>query len=130
MDFYYYNLNSKLVNKWNHAKIVSYKQYKSFRKDMISVHGIRHISDCLKIKSGGWHLSYFGTPEFISNKITNFSHQEFNNSQFNDIDRINENLINSKDIFNRPDEKINFISINDNVYLPPDYQIYLKDYFK
>jgi beta-1,4-mannosyl-glycoprotein beta-1,4-N-acetylglucosaminyltransferase len=65
MDFYYYNLNSKIVNKWYHSKIISYKKYKELN---ISCQDIREYRNYIIIDNGGWHLSYFGNVEFIKNK--------------------------------------------------------------
>ena len=118
MDFYYYNLNSKLFNKWYSSKLLSYKTYNNMRK---TCDEIRCNNDYIIIKNGGWHLSYFGDSKFIKNKIENFSHQEFNNNNFTNIQNIEENINNCKDIYNRDDNKIEYILIKDNSYLPPQY---------
>lgn len=55
-----------------------------------------------KIAHGGYHFSYFMTPELISNKISSFSHQEFNNEKFNTQDRIADRMTQGKDLFDRP----------------------------
>jgi hypothetical protein len=55
-----------------------------------------------KIAHGGYHFSYFMTPELIANKISSFSHQEFNNEQFNTQDRIADRMGQGKDLFDRP----------------------------
>ena len=81
MDFYYYNLNTKFKNKWELCKIISYKKYKNLN---ISCNDIRTMK-CSKILNGGWHLSFFGSLNFIKNKINNFSHQEYNNNEFTDF---------------------------------------------
>lgn len=124
MDFYYYNLNSKLVNKWYYSKIISYKTYKELN---ISFDNIRFYQ-CNSIKNGGWHLSYFGDSKFIKNKIEMFSHQEYNNINYTDEEKIEERIKNSNDLFDRPYEKINKISIKDNNNLPPLYQEYLSKF--
>lgn len=55
-----------------------------------------------KISRGGYHFSYFMTPEQIANKISSFSHQEFNNEKFNTQDRIADRMGKGKDLFDRP----------------------------
>ena len=55
-----------------------------------------------KIRQGGYHFSYFMTPEQIANKISSFSHQEFNTDSYKAQDRINQCISQGKDLFNRP----------------------------
>jgi len=113
MDFYYYNFNCRNVNKWYSSKVVPYSVYKHFPcPDRI------RSSKCDSIKNGGWHLSYFGTPEFISNKLSNFSHQEFNNSNYNDIKIINDRMKRGDDLFGRSDSKFEYV---ESTYLPNNY---------
>ena len=81
MDFYYYNLNTKLQEKLYFSKIIPYKKYKDLNKPCEK---LRHTS-CITIPNGGWHLSYFGDKYFIQNKIMNFSHQELNHDKFTSL---------------------------------------------
>jgi len=67
MDLYYYNLNTKIIDKWYLPKIISYASYKRFKK----CDDIRHTRTPTTIANGGWHLSYFGNKNFIQNKIVN-----------------------------------------------------------
>jgi beta-1,4-mannosyl-glycoprotein beta-1,4-N-acetylglucosaminyltransferase len=55
-----------------------------------------------KIRNGGYHFSYFMTPEMIANKISSFSHQEFNTDTYKSASRINDCINEGKDLFNRP----------------------------
>jgi len=113
-EFYYYNLESRMNHNWYFSKILKYSEFLLMGK---SCDQIRNTS-LETIKKGGWHLSYFGTPEFISNKIKNFSHQEYNNSEFTDPSLIQERISNKVDLFNRP--SINMIPPNVD-YLPPNF---------
>lgn len=124
MDLYYYNLNTRFKEKWYHAKILSCKKYNELR---ISCNDIRFYS-CPNILNGGWHLSYFGDSQFIQNKIQNFSHQEFNNTKFTDLDKIEKRIQNNKDLFDR-NVNIETIKMEDNSYLPFNYSVYLKKYY-
>jgi beta-1,4-mannosyl-glycoprotein beta-1,4-N-acetylglucosaminyltransferase len=123
MDFYYYNLNSKINDKWHLCKILSYKFYK---QKNISCGEIRRFNAQI-IKNGGWHLSYFGNSIFIKNKIESFSHQELNNYNFTDKDKIDYRIKNCIDLYDRqiPIQKIH---IKDNNYLPPEYNEYLSKF--
>lgn len=120
-DFYYYNLNNIVANsKWYLSKIGFYKYFKNieldkFRGDKANVnYGV--------INNGGWHFSYFGNPEFIKNKIMNFSHQEFAKETFTNKEHINNCINNSKDLFNRDNNILRYIPFEENKNLPNDYQ--------
>lgn len=117
MDNYCYKLNLKQAGKWSFPKAISYKCYKT----IISCDTIRRIGYAVGIENGGWHLSYFGDQYFIQNKIRNFSHQELNiekNTNEENIQKYLENLKNDR----------NFTPIHSNKYLPPLYDIYLRNF--
>ena len=126
-DCYYYNLNSKKKNCWHAAKILSYKKYLEIQTDIHKFRGNEYPI----IKSGGWHLSYFGDSSFIQNKIQNFSHQELNIPTYTNLDEIDNKIKNNIDLFNR-NQNQNIININiiDNLYLPPKYDKYLTKYYE
>ena len=49
----------------------------------------------------GWHMTYWGSAENIIYKIKSSAHQEYNNPEYANIDKIKENLGNGVDIFGR-----------------------------
>ena len=122
-DFYYYNLNCKREEKWYHSKILSFKKYKELK---VECDHIRFLY-CDNIPKGGWHLSYFGTPNFVKNKLNNFAHQEYNSDTYTNEDEINKKIENCSDLFNR-NTPMNKIKISENSYLPPLYNKYLFNY--
>jgi len=125
-DFYYYNLNSKRQEYWYHSKILSFEYMK---EKQLSCQDIRFIS-CPNLPNGGWHLSYFGNPDFIKNKLENFTHQEYNNNEIINIQHIENQINNCNDLFNRPGQnKMYRIDIEDNNYLPPMYETLLTQYY-
>lgn len=124
MDFYYYNLNTRIKSKWTLCKIISYKKYNELN---ISCNDIRKTS-CYAILNGGWHLSYFGDKHFIQNKIQNFSHQEFNTDEYTDLEKIEKRIKNNADLYDR-NLNIEKIKIEDNTYLPMDYSKFLNKYY-
>ena len=77
---------------------------------------------------GGWHLSYFGDAKTIQNKIKTFSHQELNLEKYTNLETIQQNIINQRDIFNRADCEIIKISVKDNTFLPPQWETFLAKY--
>lgn len=124
MDLYYYNLNSKMGIKWYASKILTFEKYKELNTGCDK---IRFYPSPI-IENAGWHLSYFGNEKFIKNKLENFTHQEFNMTEFTDEKRIEERIKNGNDLFDRH-IKIEIIPVEDNNNLPPDYDIYLKNYY-
>ena len=127
MGFYYYNLTSKILNNWDKAKLVLYKMYKELVERGLKCDDIRQMN-AIKIRRGGWHLSYFGDSNFIQNKIQQFSHQELNTTNFTDLKKIEKRIKNSTDLFDRSNNPIMKIPIDRNNYLPYEYETYLKDY--
>lgn len=123
-DFYYYNLNSKIVNNWYCCKILSYKKYKELN---LPFQDIRHLN-CKNIRRGGWHLSYFGDKHFIQNKIQHFGHQEYNNDNYTNLETIDTRITNQTDLYGRENEKIVKIPIKSNTYLPHHYEKYLSKF--
>ena len=125
MDFYYYNLCSKFEDKWNKAIIFTYGKQK---KHIFDYSYPRNNIKTGSIKNGGWHLSYFGDLNFISNKLKEFSHQEFNNDEFTSLEKIQNRIENNKDLFNRK-TNMKHIPLDKNNNLPPKYNTYLTDFY-
>jgi beta-1,4-mannosyl-glycoprotein beta-1,4-N-acetylglucosaminyltransferase len=133
MDFYYYNLNSKIHEKWYKSKVLSYAYYKYITENLkLNCNDIRMNIQMNQpsyiIKNGGWHLSYFGNYQFIKNKIENFAHQEYNNEKITSVENIEEKINTCKDLFGRNDCYISKIYVKDNLYLPPKYNVYLQNF--
>ena len=121
--YHCYNLKTVRDIDWIHAKAFSVRTWKeklmSECFSTIRLYGVTlpigvKISPQL-ILNGGWHLSYFGTIEFISNKLQNFSHQEFDVSLDDIITRKEE----GKDIMGREDITHTIVPLEKNTYLPP-----------
>jgi len=123
MDMYYYSLNNKFSYKWNFAKIISYKKFKEIN---MSCNQLRHSVAPILVK-GGWHLSYFGDADFISNKIKHFSHQELNKEEFTNTAKITERINKGHDLYDR-DSNPQKVSIKDNNYPPKSWETFLAKY--
>ena len=126
MDMYYYNLNTKFNYNWYHVKIISYEMFKRLNRTCDSIRMGQAFST---IGNGGWHLSYFGDANFIKNKIENFSHQEYNNSNYTDISIIEERINNNKDLYGRDNLPIERVPLKSNNYLPVHYEKYLSRFY-
>lgn len=111
MDFYYYNLNTRVLTPWTYPKASLLPL--QMPPDELRRHDYSPIFDA------GWHLSYFGDPTFIQNKIANFSHQEFNVPAFTDLEQIQQRISAASDLFGRADNRLMSISVADNDRLPP-----------
>lgn len=127
LDFYYYNLHCKRNEMWYHTKILSYNKYKELNT---TCDNIRFMS-CDVLNNFGWHLSYFGDSAFIKNKIQNFSHQEYNNDKFTNIEVLQKKIDTCSDLFDRDgNNQMTYVEIENNTYLPPLYDVYLKSFYK
>ena len=131
---YYYNLNNKLAEKWYRSKVIKYSKMKEFNKNYTSFHTIiqpeynpdgKHIGHYPIIRNGGWHFSYFGGIETIKNKLLNFSHSEFAYIAKDTDEMFLDKIKDSKDILNRENLQIDYIKLEDNVYLPTNYKMLL-----
>ena len=122
-DTYYYDFNHKvkaysgydLKSNKTHHKTVGCKifYYGEFIKLGVSIQELRtkHISLSNLYEKGGWHLTFFMSPERIKEKMENFAREEYNG----DIKK----LIKDKKI------KFDTIKIEDNKYLPKNYKFWL-----
>ncbi len=124
-DMYYYNLTCKASNKWYHPKLVNYYTYKNIFNS--NADNIRSCNYYNIIGKGGWHFSYFGDINFIKNKIMNFSHQEYNNENYLNDEKILRQIKTCGDLFFREGcHNFKYCSLDDNKYLPENYKELLK----
>lgn len=124
MDFYYYNLNTRMNNKWHHAKILTFQKYTELNMTCDNI----RMSNYPIIVCAGWHLSYFGNEKFIKNKLENFSHQEYNKSEFTNEKQIEERIKNKSDLFGRNGIGMTNIPVRENNNLPCLYEKYLTNF--
>jgi len=129
LDMYYYNLNTLIARQqWHGIKLLNYKTYKniSLSFEQMRIHEFHNHVNI--IPHAGWHLSYFGCIEFITNKIQNFSHQELNTPEYLNKERLENSIINGLNWIDNK-SKYEYILINQNTFLPPKYNIYLTKYY-
>ena len=129
LDMYYYNLNTLVARQeWHGIKLLNYKSYKNMNLSFEQMRTHEWHNYVNIIPNGGWHLSYFGSTDFITNKIQNFSHQEYNNSDFLNKERIEKSISNNLNLIDN-NRRLEYIPIVQNAFLPPKYDIYLKKYY-
>lgn len=127
MDLYYYNLHVRYTDKCDWPKILLYKTYQELNTTCSLIRG---ITNCPRIVDGaGWHLSYFSNYELMKVKTENWSHQELNNSDNTNLENIADRVKRGVDLYNRSWVHFNTIKIQDNLYLPVDYDKYLTKYY-
>ena len=131
MDMYYYNLKHKFHEIWTHPKAVHYSYYlklpfveplyPGMKKVRNISEGVRLSKSLCLVGSYGWHLSYFGNAEMISNKLKEFGHQEYNSTIFTNVESIRERMEKGLDILGRNQSLFSFekIELSENPYLPP-----------
>lgn len=119
MDHYYYNLRCKWQDKWTpHPKIFNY----SYFKKVGDFNTMRCHPYKICIPKGGWHFSYFGDANFIINKIESFAHQELNNEQYKNREKIQKH-IDGRTSYHNADSKSIDIDPYKNDYLPKNWKI-------
>lgn len=95
---FYYNLGQCLIEPWPATIITNLFYLKNTNPQILRMTRMNYPL----VKNGGWHLTYFGSPEQIQNKIKNFAHQEFNNETFTDLNYISEKINNGQELYGRP----------------------------
>lgn len=112
MDLYYYTAELKL-HEWVHAKVCDMETY---------VHTFGRNPERLRMSTqrpivhGGWHLSYFGSPEFIQNKLKNFAHQEFNTPKHTSLEFLKQRVANRTNLF---DDRVFAVTPLESNTFPP-----------
>jgi beta-1,4-mannosyl-glycoprotein beta-1,4-N-acetylglucosaminyltransferase len=95
---YYYYLNCKQTEDF---RIVSIFPVSCLNE--IETYRMRACAgmDVPVIKNAGWHWSFLGGPEKISEKIKAYAHQDLNLPEYSDVDNIKKRLSDLSDIFDR-----------------------------
>jgi beta-1,4-mannosyl-glycoprotein beta-1,4-N-acetylglucosaminyltransferase len=122
MDFYYYTIENRLGKKWKHAKVCPYADYVLVYKR--SPNDVRLQDMQFTIPNAGWHLGYFGTPEFIQNKLKNFAHQEFNTPRYTSLDFLKERMSKHMNLFDS--NVFTIIPPSENPHPPPNMELLLQ----
>lgn len=106
-----YYLNMEDVSEWNAAKILTYKELKTFPH-------IENVREYLNdrpmqiIPNAGWHFSYLGGSKAIEAKVNAFLHQEFNQPEFNNQENIQQCMKTGDDIYHRRTEKLKMAKLS------------------
>lgn len=106
LDFYRYYINAEIIGAnqtWSSGPIFKYK----FLRDNLglTLTGLRDLHPKLRflnkiIHNCGWHFTFLGGAESISEKIKAYAHQESNNDFITNIERLENALKNNQDACN------------------------------
>ena len=110
-----FNMKNMTFPNWYGSKLCKKKYLKSpqwLRNQKVKK---RFFFEFYKIKwnivqNGGWHFSFLMNPHQIISKIKSFAHDEFNKSEFLEINEIKKKITSGIDLFNRDQkyQKVNF----------------------
>lgn len=112
MRQYFYDIEHFYDNViWKASKLVN--------AEILQTKTIQEIRDTMFFDyiTCGWHLTYFGNAEFITNKLANFSHQNYNTPEFN-TEYILKCLNDKENPFKTKKRTIGYTNIKYNNYLP------------
>ena len=128
LDMYYYNLCCRVGSgsNWHGVKLLTVRAYNTIKLSFQQMRVHEHSHPVPIIQKGGWHLSYFGDITFITNKIASFSHQEYNNKDYLDRDKLERNMKEGINLLNN--SELQYIPIEENTYLPYQYNVFLSKY--
>jgi hypothetical protein len=109
MRVFYYNFKWESISRDARAYLTT-DQYLA----EIDTEDVRWIEPLCRLPNSGWHLSYFMSSQEVRRKISSFSHSEFDNEFYKNLDRIEASIDNGVDLFARK----NFLRKSDGVGLP------------
>jgi hypothetical protein len=94
-QFFYYTFNNRVKGKWKGTRAATASSVRAWTPQVIRNRGNTFVPN------GGWHFSYMGGPDKISEKLQGFSHQEYNTPEFNNKEHILSVMHNGTDLFKR-----------------------------
>lgn len=121
-DMFLYNFEQKQETPWC-GSIVCYNSYiqrvgaQWARSSRVYNWGIMN---------GGYHLSYWTTPQDISLKLQSFSHTEYGTEEFTSVEKIAERIATGTDIFGRTHEINKLVKVNKEEIDSEIYRIFSK----
>ena len=118
---FYYNLSIESAVRWASCGVATKKEMFALSPNYVRSNS--YTDPNRVIWEGGWHMSYFMTPEQIKIKLENFAHQEYNDERWKDLNRIEQCINDGKDLFDRG---INWIRAEKNSFPEPFLNIFDK----
>lgn len=109
LDYYYYRLNIRRVTPTRGlATTLAVK-----RAELGRPHDARtNRGQFPKIPDAGWHFTYLGSAEKISEKLQAYAHQEFNLPQFTSVENIEAAIVSGTDLLHRSDKTYEVLELD------------------
>ena len=110
MFCYKFNILNQYESPWEGTRIARKKDLKSidYLRQKIVTKNLKYSffridkqKSIEVFKDGGWHFNYLLKPDEIANKLKTFAHTEFNDKKYTEIKKINYNIDNFYDLFQR-----------------------------
>ena len=127
MDMYYYNIETKMDINWTNPKAVRFSYMFHTLPNTLRFGPTGPV-----IQNAGWHLSYFGNPKMIINKLKNFAHDEISElysyedeQRIIDVIKNRQDIGGANDVTGRPKLNLEHVPTENNPRLPPGYQTIL-----
>lgn len=96
----YYYLNGRVISGYSHDRGPIILRSKNLETQLVDLRKKR--SEMHILKNGGWHFSFIGGVKRIREKISSYSHSEFNNNSITGEEALRKKTENGLDIFQRP----------------------------
>ena len=121
-DYYWYNFNQKQQDPWYGTVVTTKGHLKKSSPETLR----KNRWSLPTVADGGWHLSWWCDIQAVQKKIREFSHQEFNNDQYNTPEIISQRMMRGEDMFGRPNPMIQ----TNLDQLPQDFREIFEKYSK
>ncbi len=95
LHYYFLNYVRADKNYWEGTKMLSFSLLRNYK----DLYEIRKSKADVFVPNGGWHFSYMGGIERISEKISAFSHTELNSKKYNNISNITRAIKQKDNLF-------------------------------
>jgi beta-1,4-mannosyl-glycoprotein beta-1,4-N-acetylglucosaminyltransferase len=125
MKLHYYYLNCQGFGGGNSLWTHPFYSSIGLIKKNTDLNGLRFAGQMGSVDQAGWHFSYLGGASQIAMKIEAFSHQEFNNEEIKNRDRLERCLKLGIDPFGRGDHDWAFRPID---FYPPKLSAIMRRY--
>jgi beta-1,4-mannosyl-glycoprotein beta-1,4-N-acetylglucosaminyltransferase len=125
MQFHYYFLNCEGIGRNNSKWRFPFLSKIASIKSNPNLHGTRNGAILPIIGDAGWHFSYLGGAQKISDKINAFSHQETNTLEINNLQHLERCINLGIDHLNRPNHEWAFHPID---FYPEDIRNEMKKF--
>lgn len=104
-SFFYYNFHWKKPYQWYRAYILSGRVLAAPASQSFTHWRISHIPAYVA-PNGGFHFSYFMTPNELQKKLAAFAHRECDQTRWASAAHIRRCIANGLDLFERPGEQL------------------------